>query len=254
MSATALPAFEDNYIWMLPCSAGQVVVDPGDARPVLAFLQARGETLHAILITHHHWDHAGGIADLVAAWPQVRVIGPRDARIPGIREHVGAGDTVELGTDLHFAVLDTSGHTVPHIAYFNAQQLFCGDTLFSLGCGRLFEGTPAQMHASLSRLGALGPALAVHCAHEYTVANARFALAVDPDNPRIHARMTMAQALRTQGLPTLPSRMAEELACNPFLRAHEPVVAAAAEAHAGRTLGSAVEVFAVLRAWKDGFR
>lgn len=252
MNLHAIPTFEDNYVWLLRDAAGRaLVVDPGEAAPVLAAL---GDTPPlAILLTHHHGDHVGGVADLLARWPATPVYAPHDDRIPQASRRVADGDGVAVG-DWHFEVLAVPGHTRSHVAYHGEGLLFCGDTLFSLGCGRLFEGTPAQMHASLARLARLPGSTRVCCAHEYTLGNAAFAQVVDPDNPALRARVQTARAQRAAGCPTLPSTIAEERACNPFLRCAAPAVRMAAERHAGQPLADATAVFGVLRSWKDGFR
>ncbi|HWA11970.1 MAG TPA: hydroxyacylglutathione hydrolase [Burkholderiales bacterium] len=246
-------AFKDNYIWCLRRDGLAAVVDPGDAAPVLDYLAAEGLELRAILATHHHPDHVGGNAKLLAKY-SVPVFGPSRESIPGIVHRLSHDDEIVVpGLELRFRVIDVPGHTSGHIAYYGEGLLFCGDTLFSCGCGRLFEGTAAQMHASLSRLAALPPETLVFCAHEYTLSNLRFARAADPDNPAVAEREASARAALERGRPTLPSHLAVELAANPFLRTAEPALAASASRHAGRALSDPVQVFAALRQWKDNF-
>jgi hydroxyacylglutathione hydrolase len=257
MNLIALPAFTDNYIWMLHDGTDAVVVDPGEAKPVEAALDARQLTLAAILVTHHHGDHVGGVN---ALRPRLRgpVHGPRREDIPEPYVAHDEGDVVEV-LGLRFEVIDVPGHTAGHIAYFHAGAngdapiLFCGDTLFSAGCGRLFEGTPRQMHDSLSRLAALPGDTRVCCAHEYTLSNLRFARAADPVNPERDAYLAWCEATRAQGQPTLPSTIARERAVNPFLRCDEPGVVQAARAQ-GAAAADGTAVFATLREWKNNFR
>lgn len=258
MRVHALPAFDDNYIWMLADHDGRaIVVDPGDAGPVLR-AAAEGLRPEAILLTHHHDDHVGGVGALLARWPGLAVHAPEDARIPQATVRVHDGDVLHVPGHA-VSVLAVPGHTRSHVAYVldadgDAPLLACGDTLFSLGCGRLFEGTPAQMLASLDRMAALPDATTVLCGHEYTEANARFARAVEPGNAALQARTAEVQSLRGRGLPTLPTRMDQERACNPFLRVDQPEVVASIAARLGHPPGDRVAAFAALRAWKDGFR
>jgi hydroxyacylglutathione hydrolase len=256
MELVALPAFSDNYIWMLHDGARALVVDPGDAAVVVHALDARGLSLAAILVTHHHDDHTGGV-DALRARLTGPVYGPARERIPQPCVPLRDGDHIEvLGLD--FAVLDVPGHTAGHIAYLHrpandaAPLLFCGDTLFSAGCGRLFEGTPAQMHASLDRLGALPGATRVCCTHEYTLSNLRFAHAVEPGNGDVVHHTAWCESERAQGRPTLPSTIERERHINPFLRCDVPAVVASASAHGARS-DDAVAVFAALREWKNRF-
>lgn len=246
-----LPALTDNYIWTLADADGAIIVDPGEAAPVLAAAEA-GLQPAAILLTHHHPDHIGGTAALLQHWPGLPVFAPGDARIDLPCTRVGDGDRVDIG-DWRFEVLAVPGHTVSHIAFLGHGHLFCGDTLFSLGCGRMFEGTPAQMLASLERLAALPAGTLVCCGHEYTLANAAFARTVDPDNPALQRRTEDATAMRQSGRPTLPSTLADEIAANPFLRVDAPAVRAAIANRLGREPADRVGVFAELRRWKDGF-
>ena len=256
MPLRPLPALQDNYIWLLTDPAGRaLVVDPGEAAPVLAV--ADGLDLAAILLTHHHPDHIAGAAALLRRWPDAVVVAPGDERIPEPCRRVEDGERIEIGP-WAFDVIAVPGHTRSHIAYCCPQAgeglLFCGDTLFSLGCGRLFEGTPAQMHASLSRLAALPADTRVCCGHEYTEANARFALAAEASNVALHQYADKVKELREAGKPSLPSTLATELACNPFLRVDAPGIRASLAEHLGRDVEGSIDAFAALRAWKDGFR
>jgi len=250
-----IPAFADNYIWLLPGRDGHgaVLVDPGDAAPVLAAAARDGWRPEAVLLTHHHHDHVGGVEELRARWPGLRVVAPVDERIDIACERVGDGERVEAGGRT-FEVIAVPGHTLSHIAFQGDGVLFCGDTLFSLGCGRLFEGTPARMLASLDRLSALPGDTLVCCGHEYTLSNAAFARAVDPDNPALRRRSEEVAAMRVEALPTLPVTLAGERMTNPFLRIDAPAVRASVAAWAGAGDLSRVEAFAALRRWKDGFR
>lgn len=258
MNLLPLPAFTDNYIWMLHDESHAIVVDPGDASPVLHALRTRGLQLQAILVTHHHHDHVGGVAELQAV-TQAPVYGPADEPIALPLQAVHHQEKQNwLG--LRWQILRVPGHTAGHVAYFaeradDAPLLFCGDTLFSAGCGRLFEGTAAQMLTSLDTLAALPDTTQVCCAHEYTLANLRFACAVEPDNAALQAYQRHCVALRAQQQPTLPSTLATEKAINPFLRTHVPAVVAAACAHAPQLAPQErTAVLAALRSWKNIFQ
>ncbi|MDR1936666.1 MAG: hydroxyacylglutathione hydrolase [Candidatus Accumulibacter sp.] len=252
---TPIPALKDNYIWLLRKDASAAVVDPGDAAPVIDVLQGEGLSLAAILVTHHHQDHQGGIDGLLAHAPSATVFGPAQEFITGRTHPLRGGERVRLaapGLDLlDLQVIAVPGHTLGHLAYYGEGGLFCGDTLFAGGCGRLFEGTPRAMFASLERLAALPGDTRVYCAHEYTEANLRFALAVEPGNRALRRRADEVAAMRAKGLPTLPSTLAVEKASNPFLRCREPDVVAAARARG--TENDPVAVFAALREWKNSF-
>jgi hydroxyacylglutathione hydrolase len=248
-----IAAFADNYIWLLARGGQAAIVDPGDAAPVLQRLQQRRLQLTAILVTHHHGDHVGGVAALARA-TGARVFGPRGEAIPARDVGLGGGDRIDV-LGINVEVLDVPGHTRGHIAYYAPSQrlLFCGDTLFAAGCGRLFEGTAEQMTASLGRLAALPSDTRVYCAHEYTLSNPRFALAVEPHSDALQERQRACLALRDRDLPTLPSTIGAELATNPFLRCDVPAVRRTAERRAAAPLLDSVAVFAVLRQWKNVF-
>ena len=252
-----IPAFQDNYIWMirgLVDPRAVAVVDPGDAAPVMSALSGQDLRLSAILATHHHADHVGGVAELVAA-TGARVFGPARERMPVAVERLSGGQGARIeDLGLEFIVMDVPGHTAGHIAYAGHGALFCGDTLFSAGCGRLFEGTAEQMLASLDTLAGLPEETLVFCGHEYTEANLRFALAVEPGNSAIMDYVKRAASERAEGRPTLPSTVGLEKRVNPFLRSRHENVKSSAERRAGRMLPTPVEVFAETRSWKDTFR
>jgi len=257
LEVTPVRAFSDNYLWLVRAPSDErraVVVDPGDAGPIEAALAQQGLRLAAILVTHHHPDHVGGVQAL-AAEHGVEVYGPARERMPCEVRALDDGDVVsraDLG--LEFRVMAVPGHTLGHVAYYGHGALFCGDTLFSAGCGRLFEGTPEQMLGSLDRIAALPDDTRVYCAHEYTLANLRFAAAVEPGNADVLGTLEAVRELRARDGITLPTTVGRERRINPFLRCREPAVRAVAEARAGNPLPRPADVFAVIRAWKDGFR
>ena len=258
LAVLTVPAFQDNYLWLIHDGVNAAVVDPGDAAPILQALAAHKLTLTAILLTHHHPDHIGGVPELLAH-AKVPVFGPRKETIAAITVPLGEGEQVAVpGLDLAFDVLDVPGHTSGHIAYVRGTPgthwLFCGDTLFAGGCGRLFEGTPAQMADSLGKLAALPGDTLVFCAHEYTLANLRFALAAEPDNVQLQERIAVETDKRARDVPTVPTTIARELASNPFLRYREPAIVAGLVA-AGKLAPQAAPVaaFAALREWKNNF-
>lgn len=259
---TPIPAFTDNYFWLLERGGQAAIVDPGDAAPVARVLAERQLTLAAILITHHHFDHIGGLPALTRAHPDAPVYGPAAEKIRGVTQPLREGDRVPLDPlGVEFDVWEVPGHTLGHIAYVAGRSatsadrfVLCGDTLFSGGCGRLFEGTAAQLHGSLARLAALPADTRVYCTHEYTLANLAFAAAVEPTRPEVAEAVARVRALRARNEPSLPSTIGDERRINPFLRAGRPEVADAAARQAGQALRSEVEVFAALRRWKDTFK
>ncbi|QDX80386.1 hydroxyacylglutathione hydrolase [Denitratisoma sp. DHT3] len=267
MDIVRLRAFSDNYIWLLRHGGHVAAVDPGDAQPVIDHLAQSGDRLGAILLTHHHPDHTGGVAELVRRHP-VPVFGPAAEDIPGVTHALSGGERIELpfpAAPLALEALDVAGHTRGHLAYryfgdtaergdYRRNILFCGDTLFTLGCGRLFEGSAEQMHRALQRLAALPGDTLVYCAHEYCHYNLPFALAVEPRNPALLRRAEELRRLLAAGQATVPMRLEDELATNPFLRCHLPAVIDAASAHVQRHLTGATEVFAVLREWRNDFK
>jgi hydroxyacylglutathione hydrolase len=254
----ALPAFDDNYIWLLRANGHVAVVDPGDAAPVLQHLAQSGDRLCAILATHHHGDHVGGVAELLAH-AAVPVFGPAVENIAGVSHALAGGEHITVpGIAADFEVIAVPGHTRGHLAYYGpslgaAGALFCGDTLFGAGCGRLFEGTPAQMQDSLARIAVLPAPTLVYCAHEYTQSNLRFAAAVEPGSLAVQKRSAEVAVARAARQSTVPTRIDVELETNPFLRWDAPAVRAAAAARLGHEPADAVETFTAIREWKNRF-
>jgi hydroxyacylglutathione hydrolase len=263
LSIEPIRAFQDNYIWLLtrPGSNRASVVDPGDAAPVLELLNARGLSLDSILLTHHHADHTGGLPELLERFP-APVYGPASGRVQGITHPLKEGDQLTV-LGCGFRILEVPGHTLDHIAWFGAAQpdagipkplLFCGDTLFAAGCGRLFEGSAETMYASLQKLASLPGETLVYCAHEYTLSNLRFAMAAEPDNAELRERLKQDTDTYERTGITLPSTIVTELRTNPFLRCHTEGLRKNAAQHASAQPQNTIEVFAAVRRWKDGFR
>ena len=250
----AIPAFSDNYIWLIKQAENAYIVDPGDAKPVFEVIEQQKLNLKGILVTHWHGDHIGGIKDLLLAFPQLSIIGPDSEKIPMIKTIVEDGEKIKLFDDVEFEVLSIPGHTLDHIAYYqkDSVSLFCGDTLFVAGCGRVFEGTFKQMLDALNKLNKLPTETQIYCAHEYTLSNLAFAQAVEPGNVKIQEKITACEKLRADNLSTVPSSLSEERETNPFLRyAKEEVINAAL--NQGATSDQALDVFTTLRQWKNEF-
>ncbi|MFQ5660018.1 MAG: hydroxyacylglutathione hydrolase [Gammaproteobacteria bacterium] len=255
IQVTPVPAFNDNYIWLITHNPGKhtAIVDPGDASPVLKRIEQEGLLPEAILITHHHSDHVGGVTGLLRHFT-IPVYGPERESIPGRTHALKGGDKLDLpALSISFDILDVPGHTSGAIAYYGHGMVFVGDTLFMSGCGRLFEGTAAQMHHSLGRLAQLPDETLVYCAHEYTLANLRFAQAVEPGNPDIKKRIRESESLRQHNMPTVPGPLALEKRTNPFLRVHLPEIVQTASHYSGHPLREETDVFAAVRQWKDSF-
>lgn len=253
LEVSRVPAFEDNYIWLVGEAGGKrvAIVDPGDAEPVLATLEQQELTPVAILITHHHGDHTGAAGELASRFA-IPVFGPAHERIAAVDHPVVEGDTVSIpGTGLTFRVLDTPGHTRGHVCYVGHDALFCGDTLFTAGCGRIFDGTPEQMYHSLEKIRALPDETLVYCAHEYTADNLTFAQVAEPENLAIIERAAEVARARGAGEATVPATLELEKRTNPFLHSHHESLRLAAERFAGRPLPTPAEVFATVRYWKD---
>jgi len=253
LTLVPLPAFDDNYIWVWHDDRHAIAVDPGDAAPLLDYLDAHRLTLSAVLITHHHRDHTGGNVELRRR-TGCAIYAPDNPRIPAATHTLHGGDCVEIPElGLRFEVLATPGHTLDHISYVGHGCLFCGDTVFGCGCGKLFEGTPAMMAASLDAILALPDATRVCCAHEYTLSNIDFAKTIDGQNPALLERERADRALRAHNRPTLPSTLALEKATNPFLRFHDPDMTAFAARRLNRPHPTPDAVFGAIRAAKDAW-
>lgn len=251
LAIKSIPAFNDNYIWLIQSYDNRcVVVDPGDSAPVIDYLETHQLKLDAILITHHHNDHIGGVAALKRYQPNINIIGPQNDAVAALTHHVKGGDQIDI-FDERFLVLDLPGHTLGHIGYVGDGKLFCGDVLFSAGCGRIFEGTAKQMHGSLQKLARLPLETEVYCAHEYTANNLAFALAVEPNNAQLHQYRDDVNRLRAQGKSTIPTTIQREKLINPFLRVEEPEVIQSVNHRIEQF--DALSTFTALRAWKDEF-
>jgi hydroxyacylglutathione hydrolase len=253
INITAIPAYQDNYIWIIHNDKYAVVVDPGLAAPVMEYLNQHDLILTQILITHHHWDHVNGLNELQAAWGCV-VYAPIDSRIPGKLTHVKEGHLVEIAElKLSFKVIETPGHTLTHICYFNEEYLFCGDTLFSMGCGRMFEGNATQYVDSLNKIKSLPPEIKVYCTHEYTLNNIDFALSIEPDNDALRQKKQHVELMRHKGLPSLPVLLSDELTLNPFLKTNQSFMQTIFKKTFNMETVDEVTCFAMLRKSKDNF-
>ena len=249
-----IPALKDNYVWAIidPAQHTAWVVDPSEAKPVNEFLTQHQLTLTGILITHHHWDHTGGIAELISHYP-VPVFAPAKENIVGVTHQVHEGDEIKITPSFSLQVLEIPGHTLGHVAYYAPGIIFCGDTLFAAGCGRVFEGTMEQMYSSLQKIASLPDDTNIYCAHEYTLNNLRFAKLVEPNNQDIDERMKRVEAMRQQHKPSLPSTLKEEKATNPFLRCHQPEIVANLKRRTNLQSIHSIDIFSQLREWKDKF-
>lgn len=253
LTIQAVPAFDDNYLWVMDNGRDAIVLDPGDDQAVARYLQNNHLNPIAILITHEHWDHIDGLAAFQQQYPRADLYAPADLNLPGTRFALHGGESFEL-LNRRFEVLATPGHTAAHLSYYTHGSLFCGDTLFSAGCGRIkATGSATDLYRSLLKLQTLPGETQVYCSHEYTLTNLAFAAAVDADNPAITRHRQWAENQRLLGLPTLPSTLAEECSFNPFLRSDEYAIRRACEAHTGQALNTAEQVFIALRKWKDNF-
>lgn len=254
INIAAIPALTDNYIWVITDTVNQtaLVVDPGDAEPVLAYLKQYHLMLRGILITHHHWDHVNGVDGLVRHY-SVPVYGSWKNSLTEITHRIGEDAEVAIENFPFYRIFAIPGHTLDHIAYYTQEMVFCGDTLFAGGCGRLFEGSADQLYASLQKIATLPKNIQIYCAHEYTLKNLSFAQMVEPSNSQTLRRVNRVKLLREKGLPSIPSLLIEELQTNPFLRCDSLEIIQNVSRYAGRSLENPVEVFAELRKWKNSF-
>lgn len=253
LQVNPIPAFNDNYIWIVHDDQNALIVDPGSAEPVEKYLAKHNLKLNTVIITHHHWDHINGVQDLVNNW-DCEVYGPKDERISCLSKVVQEGDTIsDLAINMDLHVIETPGHTLSHICYHNDQLLFCGDTLFSLGCGRMFEGTAEQFVSSLNKIKKLKKETIIYCTHEYTQSNIDFALSIEPNNTDILSKKVQAHNLRNSNLPTIPVTLNDELKCNPFLRTDDTQYQAYLSTRFNQDLNSETKCFAYLRTAKDKF-
>lgn len=251
-----ISAFHDNYIWTIvhPGNRRSIVIDPGDAAPVIQYLQNQQLQLVAILITHHHWDHTNGIGDLLNHFGKVPVYGPHSSEIPYCNRPLQQDDQIHIeDININFKIIEIPGHTLDHIAYIGMKGIFCGDTLFAGGCGRLFEGNAEQMTTSLEKICSLPLHTQIYCAHEYTLKNLQFAIQVEPDNLNLQKRLDATAIIVKQGNPTLPSNLKLELETNPFLRYKLESVRNNVSQYCGKALTDPISVFTELRKWKDHF-
>jgi len=253
MNVEAIRAFSDNYIWAITAAGKAAVVDPGDSTPVLNYLEDNSLSLEYIIITHHHPDHVGGIRSLKNAFPNLKVFGPANERIPENNFRLKQDDEVDLGDLGKYKVIDVPGHTAGHIAYYGENSLFIGDTVFACGCGRLFEGTAAQMVNSFEKIKQLPSETLIYCAHEYTLSNIKFAKAVDPNNQDLLEREEECIALRQKDIPTVPFSLDVELKTNPFFGYNRSEIKEAASRQSGISKPDSVGTFAAIRSWKDSF-
>ena len=255
VSVKPIPSLSDNYIWLIinDSEATVAIVDPGSSAGPISYIEKMNLQPAAILVTHHHWDHVNGIEELVNRF-DIPVYGPATEYVPQLTTPLADNDNFSLPElKLGFDVMDISGHTAGHIGYLTGNKLFCGDTLFSAGCGRLFNGTAAQLHASLKRIGQLPDSTLIYCSHEYTLDNLRFAQAVEPDNSAIQSRITDVEILRGKNLPSLPVTLEMEKRYNPFLRTNRENIMQAVAQHSGQKIDNSETCFRYLRMWKDGF-